>query len=98
MGEAFCLILTTFERPVDSPYTEIGVQAVFDRTNSWISRRTRPDEMMLFQVTFNIFEVYARKLRKEAQQLRNDPFAQGVFQKKYAQSLHCHRLHSNAMN
>ena len=87
MGEAFCLILTTFSWPADSTYTIISAQAVFDRTNSWISRRATPDEMLIFQVTFNIFEVYARKLRKEALQLHSDPFAQGVFQHKYAAAM-----------
>ena len=87
MGEAFCLILTTFDKPVDSTYVTISVQAVFDKTNSWISRRAKVEEMLLFQVTFNMFEVYARKLRKEALALRSDPFAQSVFQKKYALSL-----------
>ena len=87
MGEAFCLILTTFERPTDSMYTDISAYAVFDRTNSWMSRRTRPDEMLLFQVTFNVFEVYARKLRKLAQEIHTDPYSQMIFQKAYSSSL-----------
>ena len=87
MGEAFCLILTSFEKHLDSTYVTISVQAVFDKTNSWISRRAKPEEMLLFQVTFNMFEVYARKLRKDADDLRVDPFAQSVFQRKYSSSL-----------
>lgn len=87
MGEAFCLILTSIDQPADSGHVRITVQAVFDKTNSWISRRAKPEEVLLYQVTFNIFEVYARKLRKDIYQLRSDPFAQTVFQKKYAASL-----------
>jgi hypothetical protein len=68
-------------------YTDISAYAVFDRTNSWMSRRTRPDEMLLFQVTFDVFEVYARKLRKLAQEIHTDPYSQMIFQKAYSSSL-----------
>ena len=87
MGEAFCLILTAYDKPADSDWYKISVVAVFDRTNSWISHRAKPDEILLFQVTFNVFEVYARQLRRDLQQITTGASTQYLFQRKYAAAL-----------
>ena len=97
MGEAFCLILTSYDRPDDVSPVRISATAVFDRTNSWISRRAKQEEMLLFQVTFNIFETYARKLRKDASELRGNPYAESEFQRKYASSMTALTYQCNAL-
>jgi hypothetical protein len=88
MGEAFCMILTSYEFSYDSVDNRISAVAVFDNTNSWISSRVRKVEIsLLFQVTFNLFEVNARKLRKVGRDLRFDPDAEKIFHRKYISTL-----------
>jgi hypothetical protein len=88
MGEAYCMILTTYDQPADSSGVTLSAHAIFDRTNSWISKRTRKEgNALLFQVTFNMFEVYARKLRHDAEELRSNSDAEAIFHARYLSAM-----------
>jgi hypothetical protein len=88
MGEAFCMMTANYERPTVFSKTNFKVYAIFDRTKSWVSLKSKSDNGLLyFQVMFNLYELHARELRKELSEtkLRADPNA--VFQEKYNASM-----------
>lgn len=87
-GEIFCLNLANFERKNASANTNYTVTSVFDRNKSWIAPKLKTtQELLYFQCVFDIYEVHARKLRKEFSEndLGEDP--NPMFQKLYNASL-----------
>ena len=88
MGEAYCMILTTYDQPTDTSPVILSAYAIFDKTNSWISKKTRKEgNALLFQVTFNMFEITARKLRQDADELRSNPDAETIFHTHYLSAM-----------
>ena len=87
-GEAFCMNLANYERPNIFAKTTFKVTAVFDRTKSWVNPKAKTDNGLLyFQIMFDLYELYARELKKELSEtdFGNDP--NGVFQQKYNSSM-----------
>ena len=88
VGEAFCMNFARFEKLNAFQKTKFKVNAVFDRTKSWVEKDTKVDQLLLyFQVMFNIYEVHARALRKDFanSKMGYDPTNQ--FQEKYNNSM-----------
>jgi len=95
MGEPFALSWPPLSGRRLDVHRHIGLCCLW-QNQLLDERRTRPDEMLLFQVTFNVFEVYARKLRKLAQEIHTDPYSQMIF-RKHTRPL-CRNSRMNAMN
>lgn len=50
---------------------EITAICVFDKKRSWVNKRNSSDNLLLYnQVVFDMYELYARKLRKEFMETR----------------------------
>src|SRR3990172_12889387 len=65
-GEAFCMLEAMYEKPNPLRKTKFKIAAVWDKKKSWIAPASKTaDELLYYQVLFNIYEVHARKLRKE---------------------------------
>lgn len=87
-GEIFCMNLATFEKKNIFSKTEYQVVAVLDRSKTWIDPKLKTNSgLSYFQTTFDIYELHARKLRKEfsTTDFGNDP--NSVFQEKYNNSM-----------
>lgn len=87
-GEAICMNLAYYEQPDSFSKPRFSVISVFDRSQSWLSRKTRStNEILFFQVIFNLFELHARELRKELDQSAPGEDMTREFQRMYNQSL-----------
>ncbi len=87
-GEIFCMNLANFEKKNALVKTTYSVVSVFDRNKSWVDPKIKTSHgLMYFQVTFDIYEVHARKLRKDLSEadFGSDPNQQ--FQQKYNASM-----------
>lgn len=87
-GEAFCMNMANFERPHAFAKTAFQVTAVFDRTKSWVNPESMTDiGLLYFQVMFDLYELHARKLRKELSETKFGRDPNAVFQEKYNNSM-----------
>ena len=65
-GEFFCQILADFEKPTAFSKVKTNVNAVILTDKSWVLPAQKEEQQLLyFQVLFNIYELHARKLREE---------------------------------
>jgi len=83
-GEIFCQVLASFNRLNTFSKVKTEVVAVFYSKKSWIHDEQKGDQMLsYFQGIFNIYEVHARKLRKEFQSTKFGLNPTTVFNEKY---------------
>lgn len=81
-GEAFCKISGYWDKPYSD--ASFKVFAVFDRSESWVNPAAKNDYVLLyFQVMFNLYEEYARKLRLELPSADSGNDIKSAFQAKY---------------
>lgn len=68
--------------------TSALVVNVFDRKNSWVVNQAKSDQYLkYYQLEFDVYEVYTRKLRKEYKQIKFGLDPNKAFQEKYNQAL-----------
>jgi hypothetical protein len=83
-GEAFCTIDAKYEKPNPLKKTKFKIFAVWDRSKSWIAAASKnEDELLYYQVLFNMYEVHARQLRKEFSETKWGMDPEKVFRAKY---------------
>ena len=83
-GEAFCILDAKYEKPNPLKKTKFKIAAVWDRKKSWIAPASKTaDELLYYQVLFNIYEVHARKLRKELSETKFGLNPEEEFREKY---------------
>lgn len=84
-GEAFCMIDARYEKPNPLKKTKFKIYAVWDKSKSWIAANSKNEnELLYYQVLFNIYEVHARQLRKDFSEIKKwgiDP--EKTFRAKY---------------
>jgi hypothetical protein len=86
-GQILCANLAGFSRPSAHHETQFNVVTVFDRLNSWMPEKDRTDVgLKYYQVMFNIYEVHARKMRKEYAESRSATDPDVAFREKYKTS------------
>ena len=87
-GEAFCMNLASFNKPNAFQKTRFEVAAIFDRQKSWVLEDMKDDGVLeYFQIMFNIYEVHARKLRKDLSETKFGLDPNTIFQEKYNHSM-----------
>jgi hypothetical protein len=86
-GEAFCINYAYFERPSLLTKTMFHVIPVFDRTKSWLTTQTDKNCLLYFQVMFNLYELHARKLRKDLSEQKFGMNPNDLFQSMYNNSM-----------
>ncbi|MBI4931066.1 MAG: hypothetical protein HY841_09910 [Bacteroidetes bacterium] len=83
-GEAFCLLQANYEKPNPLKKTKFKIAAVWDKKKSWIAPASKTaDELLYYQVLFDIYEVHARKLRKEFSETKFGLNPEAEFREKY---------------
>jgi len=83
-GEAFCMLMANYEKPNPLKKTKFKIAAVWDRKKSWIAPDSKTaDELLYYQVLFDIYEVHARKLRKEFSETKFGLNPEAEFRGKY---------------
>jgi len=88
IGEVFCMNVANFEKPGPFQKTKFKVVAIFDRTKAWINESSKSDKVLTyFQVTFNIYEVHARSLRRDLSTAKVGSDPTPIFQAMYNQSM-----------
>src|ERR1051326_3612817 len=86
-GEAFCTIDAKYEKPNPLKKTKFKIFAIWDRSKSWIAPASKnTDELLYYQVLFNIYEVHARQLRKEYSETKLGIDPEKTFREKYNQA------------
>ena len=87
-GECFCMNLANFKRANILLPFYCQVASAFDRTKSWVNPECQNDQLLLyFQVMFNIYELHARKLRKDFSEIKFGKDPTPVFNEKYNASM-----------
>jgi hypothetical protein len=88
IGEIFCMNSASFEKKNDSKKTNYIVTAILDRNKTWIDPKLKSaGNLVYFQEIFDIYEIHARKLRKEFAQSDPEADPNEIFQKKYNDSM-----------
>lgn len=83
-GEAFCNLEANYEKPNPLKKTKFKIYAVWDKGKSWIAPSSRTeDELRYYQVLFDIYEVQARRLRKEFSEARLGLDPEAEFRRRY---------------
>lgn len=83
-GEAFCQLDAQYEKPNPLKKTKFKIFAVWDKKKSWVAAASKTaDELLYYQVLFNIYEVHARKLRKEFSETKFGIDPEKTFRAKY---------------
>ena len=83
-SEAFCMIDAKYEKPNPLKKTKFKIFAVWDKSKSWIAPASKTaDELLYYQVLFNIYEVHARQLRKEFSETKFGIDPEKTFRAKY---------------
>ena len=86
-GEAFCMIEAKYEKPNPLKKIKFKISAVWDKGKSWIAPISKTDdEFLYYQVLFNIYEVNARRLRKEFSEAKFGMDPEKTFREKYNQA------------
>lgn len=83
-GEAFCQLDANYEKPNPLKKTKFKIYAVWNKSKSWITPASKTaDELLYYQVLFNIYETHARKLRKELSETKFGLNPEAEFRQKY---------------
>ena len=83
-GEAYCQLEANYEKPNPLKKTKFKIAAVWDKKKSWIAPAAKTsDELLYYQVLFNIYEAHARKLRKEFSETKFGLKPEEEFRGKY---------------
>lgn len=83
-GEAFCQLDANYEKPNPLKKTKFKIYAVWDKKKSWIAPGSKTeDELLYYQILFSIYEVHARKLRKEFSETKFGLNPEAEFRTKY---------------
>lgn len=87
-GQALMVILANFQKLNLFFPVKTHVVTVFDRKNSWVTDAGKTDQSLkYYQVMFDLYEVYARKLRKDFKETKFGMDPNKVFQEKYESEL-----------
>lgn len=83
-GEAFCMAYAKYAKPNPLKKTKFKVYAIWDRKKSWVlpASKTKED-LQYYQVLYNLYELNARRLRKELSETKFGINPDQVFQEKY---------------
>ena len=83
-GEVFCQVLSSFNKPNALSKVTTEVVAVFYSEKSWIHEEQKNKQILsYFQGIFNIYEIHARKLRKDFQSTKFGLDPTSIFNEKY---------------
>lgn len=83
-GQSLLVVLANFKKAHYLLPTITNVVAVFDKKNSWANNSSKTDQLLkYYQVTFDLYENYARKLRKEFSKTKFGLDPNKIFQEKY---------------
>ncbi len=87
-GQTFMVILADFQKASIILPAKAKAVAVFDRKNSWTNSTAMNENALRYhQITFNLYEVYTRKLRREFKNTKFGLNPNKVFQEKYNSTL-----------
>ncbi|MFO7657440.1 MAG: hypothetical protein R6W78_10260 [Bacteroidales bacterium] len=83
-AEATCFLFASYSRPTAFSKVKCKVNAVFDRSKSWVSPKAK-NELALtwFGLMFDLYELHARKLRKDFSETKFPTDPDPLFQQKY---------------
>ncbi|MBN2610935.1 MAG: hypothetical protein JXB00_05220 [Bacteroidales bacterium] len=83
-AEATCFLFASYSRPTAFSKIKCNVSAVFDRSKSWASLKAK-NELALnyFRLMFDLYELHARKLRKDFSETKFPLDPNPLFQQKY---------------
>ncbi|MFT4092557.1 MAG: hypothetical protein QM640_02870 [Niabella sp.] len=84
MGEIFCLLPSRYKK--DSPVSTLRyeVLTVLDKKASWIHpQKKNSTSLKFFQLHFDLFECYARRMRKYYSEITSDTDPAEIFNKIY---------------
>lgn len=83
-SQAFMVMPSNFIKTHIFLPVSVSVETVFDRKNSWVIKNAKSEQSLkYYQVTFDLYEVYARKFRKECANTKFGLNPNKVFQEKY---------------
>ena len=83
-GEAFCNLEAAYEKPNPLKKTKFKIFAVWNTQKSWIDPKSKnADELLYYQVLFNIYEVHVRQLKKELTETKTGLDPEKTFRAKY---------------
>ena len=87
-GQTLIVVLAYYNKPNLFIPTRTSVYTVFDRKNSWAINAYKIDKSLKYnQTMFNLYEVYARKLRKDFKNTKFGLDPNKVFLEKYNSTL-----------
>ena len=87
-GQSMMVMFANFRKASLFLPTKVNVVTVFDRKNSWAVKPARTDAFLkYYQVEFDIYEVYTRRLRKDFESTKFGLDPNKVFQEKYNAAL-----------
>lgn len=87
-GQEMTVMLANFKKAHLLLPAMASVVTIFDRNNSWAADKSRTSQQLkYYQLTFDLHEVYSRKLRKEYSQTKFGLDPNTVFQQKYNTAL-----------
>jgi len=87
-GQSLMVVLANFQKITLFLPVKTSVVTVFDRKNSWTSTDGKTEQLLkYYQVMFDLYEVYSRKLKKEFKKTKFGLDPNKVFQEKYNASL-----------
>lgn len=88
VGENFCLLSANYSRPNTFAKTEYQIEAIWDRQKSWLAKEAQTKENLLFfQVCFDIYELHARLLRKKCAAFPRNTDPAQILQPTYNQAM-----------
>jgi|ERR1051326_2521333 hypothetical protein len=83
-GETFCMLEANYEKPNPLKKTKFKIFAVWYKSKSSIAPSSKSaDELLYYQVLFNIYEAHARKLRKDFSETKFGLNPEKEFRDKY---------------
>ncbi len=83
-GQTLMVVLANYHKVILFLPAQTSVMTVFDRKNSWINDVSKTDQSLkYYQVMFDLYEVYARKLRKDFKSAKFGMDPNKVFQNTY---------------
>ena len=83
-GQSMMVILADYHKYTLFLPAHTTVETVFDRKNSWIASNAKTElSLKYYQVMFDIYEVYARRLKKEFKETKFGVNPEKVFKEKY---------------
>ena len=83
-GQSMMVLLANFHKYSLFLPTQTTVETVFDRRNSWIAEKYKSDKTLrYYQVLFDLYENYARRLKKDFKTTRFGFNPEKIFKEKY---------------